>query len=267
MGHKQQLNIIETSSTDSPKTLSELRQELAQTKAQLEQLQKEYDQFTYVISHDLRGPVRHINGYAELLARKLGSDMDESGQEFLQFLKTGAQSLNLQIHAILTFSRLGREKITPESIDTEAHIKQIFQTYEMEIEERGIVVEIEPLPPLISDLAMFRKIWDQLISNAVRFSANAKPPYIKISATSDDDLITFSIQDNGMGFDPADADKLFKFFSRLHTEEDCPDIGLGMGLVFVKKMVSRLGGKVWAESEQNNGAKFFLQLPISLDIS
>ena len=264
MSHKQPLNYLTTHTKNTSQTLSELEAQLAQAKAELQLIKEEFEQFAYIVSHDLRGPVRHISGYAELLDRKYGDELDESGREFLRFLKTGAQSLNLQIQAILTFSRIGRTKITPESIDTETHIKQILQTYSLDLEDRGIKVEINSLPPIISDLTMFRKIWDQLVSNAIRFTHLAQSPHIKIIAALDEEFVTFSIQDNGIGFSPENADKLFQFFSNLHTEEECPNIGLGMGLVFVRKMVTILGGKIWAKSELNKGATFYLKLPVAL---
>jgi light-regulated signal transduction histidine kinase (bacteriophytochrome) len=243
-------------------TLGQLNETLKQRAAELEAVNKELDAFSYSVSHDLRAPVRHISGYAELLQKYLSSSsrLDEKTQRYLNILSESAKQMGALIDDLLAFSRIGRADLHKASVNLEQLVKEVIHDFDQEIEGRDIIWKINILPQVQADRALLRVVIVNLISNALKFTRPRAQALIEIASRIDrDDEITFFVRDNGVGFDMKYADKLFSVFQRLHGEDQFE--GTGIGLATVARIIERHGGRVWAEGTQNQGATFYFSIP------
>jgi two-component system sensor kinase len=220
---------------------------------------RELETFSYSISHDLRAPLRTIDGFSKILIEEYAGKLDSEGKRFLANIRNGAQEMGKLIDDILTLSRFGRQAIKAENIDMQPMVSAIAHTLIAAVPSRKIEADIRPMPFAYADPALIRQVWVNLISNAIKFTKTKETAIIVISGEEKDGEVEYSIEDNGAGFDMQYAEKLFGVFQRLHSSEEFE--GTGVGLAIVSHIVLRHGGKVRAEGKVNEGARFFFTLP------
>jgi signal transduction histidine kinase len=239
----------------------DLEQRVVDRTARLEAVNKELEAFSYSVSHDLRAPLRHIDGFAGLLAKQAGNSLDEKSRRYVTVISESARKMGRLIDDLLTFSRMNRGELTPIDIDLNPLVSEVIR----ESGERRpeISWEVAELPRVQADATMLRQVWVNLIENAVKYTSRVERPRIEIGAKVDAEHgeAIFHVRDNGAGFDMKYADKLFGVFQRLHTEAEFE--GTGIGLANVRRIVSRHGGRTWATGEVGVGASFYFSLPVS----
>ncbi|MBI1792493.1 MAG: hypothetical protein HYR60_33640 [Acidobacteria bacterium] len=229
----------------------QLGQQLARTKAELEQ-------FAYVVSHDLQEPVRLIAGFVQLLERRYKGKLDATADEFIASAMEGVAQMQERIQGLLEYSRISTRGGEFQPVDCERLFQDVLASLRAGQEESAAVVTHDPLPTLSADARQLRVVFQQLLSNAVRYRSE-DPPRVHLRAQADGAEWTFSIQDNGIGLDPQYAAQIFVIFRRLHTRSEYP--GTGLGLALCKRIVERHGGRIWVESEPGKGAAFHFTLP------
>jgi light-regulated signal transduction histidine kinase (bacteriophytochrome) len=238
----------------------ELEQRVADRTAQLEEANKELEAFAYSVSHDLRAPLRHIDGFIEMLQRR-ATTLDEKSQHYMEVIAESARKMGMLIDDLLSFSRMGRNEMFKSQVDLESLIWDVIHEFGSEMEGRTVNWSIMELPPIVGDRAMLRVVMTNLISNALKFTRSRQQAQIEIGYERKDDTeVIIFIRDNGIGFDMNYADKLFGVFQRLHRPEDFE--GTGIGLANVHRIISRHGGRTWAVGEVERGATFYFVLPI-----
>jgi PAS domain S-box-containing protein len=228
---------------------------------QLEAANNELEAFSYSVSHDLRAPLRHIEGFGGMLEKHLASSLDEKGRRYITTIRDASTKMGTLIEDILSFSRLGRTPLAMMDIDHDSLVAAVVRDGHFG-EGRTIAWEISPLPRVRGDAAMLRQVWSNLIENAVKYSRDASPQRIGIGSRGADDPgleLVFFVRDNGVGFDPSQAGRLFGVFQRLHDASQFE--GTGIGLANVRRIVGRHGGRTWAESEVGKGATFYFSVP------
>jgi len=238
--------------------------DLAERTAQLEAANGELEAFAYSVSHDLRAPLRHVDGFAGLLEKHSGGALDEKGRHYVRTMREAAVNMGRLIDDLLAFSRIGRASLSVGNVASDELLAAVIRDGRYDAGGRAIVWEIAPLPPVRADGPMLRQVWANLIDNAVKYSRLSSPARIAVSCSSTagpSPEHVFCVRDNGVGFDPAYADKLFGVFQRLHSSAQFE--GTGIGLANVRRIVARHGGRTWAESESGKGAAFFFSLPIA----
>lgn len=226
---------------------------------ELLRMNKELETFSYSISHDLRAPLRTIDGFSKILAEEYADKLDEEGKRFLGNIRDGAQEMGKLIDDILTLSRFGRREIQPEHTDMHALCYDVWKTFSDVTAERNIKIDIRSMPPAFVDPSLIRQVWINLLSNAIKFTKEKETAVIIVSGVEKNDWVEYSVEDNGAGFDMRYADKMFGVFQRLHSTEEFE--GTGVGLAIVSHIILRHGGKVRAEGKVNEGAKFFFSIP------
>ncbi|HVY21875.1 MAG TPA: ATP-binding protein [Steroidobacteraceae bacterium] len=237
-----------------------LNAELEQKAKQLKISNNELETFCYSVSHDLRAPLRTIEGFAQLLEDNHRSLLDADAMRCLNTIRRSSRQMSQLIDDLLAYSRVGRQTITTRQLDMTQLAVKATEIAAFGRQPRPEIV-IDPLPEVMGDETMISSVWLNLIDNAIKYSAKHTTPSIRISATRDDHCITYSVQDNGVGFDMQQYDKLFDVFQRLHSEREFS--GTGLGLAIVERIVSRHGGRVWADSKPQQGATFYFSLPIA----
>jgi PAS domain S-box-containing protein len=238
-----------------------LNQELADRAAEIEATNKELESFAYSVSHDLRAPLRHMAGYAELLQRQASSVLDEKSARFLQTILESAKRMGILIDDLLAFSRIGRAETKRTRVSLEQLVREVVAELGQETNDRDIVWNIAPLPACYGDRSLLRLVVVNLVANAVKFTRSRMPAEIEIGCVDGKNDIELFVKDNGAGFDMRYANKLFGVFQRLHRSEEFE--GTGIGLATVQRIVHRHGGKVWAEGAVDQGATFHFSLPKS----
>jgi light-regulated signal transduction histidine kinase (bacteriophytochrome) len=228
--------------------------------AELKASATELERFAYTVSHDLRAPLRHLDGFLTLLFRRSYASLDEQGKHYVDNTLQASQRMGRLIDELLQFSRLGRTEMRKSPVDVNQIIDAVRNELEPESRDRVIRWRIEELPSVMADQPMLRQVIENLLGNALKFTRNREIAEITIGARAgeNDDLIFF-IEDNGAGFDMRYYDKLFQVFQRLHGEDEFE--GTGIGLANVRRIVERHGGAVWAEGAVHCGAKFYFSLP------
>jgi PAS domain S-box-containing protein len=233
--------------------------ELTLANDELKKAQEELEAFSYSVSHDLRAPIRAINGYTQILTEDHTDLIDEDGKTMLQAIIRNSNKMGVLIDDLLAFSKLGRKQVSSANINMAALIQGVISEITIEKDENIPIFEIDDLAPANGDASLIKQVWVNLISNAIKYSKYKSETRIKITSISQNNKIIYSIKDWGSGFDMAYYDKLFGVFQRLHSQEEFA--GTGIGLAIVQKIVNRHSGTVWAESELNAGAKFYFSLP------
>ena len=228
-------------------------------KEKQEAANKELEAFSYSVSHDLRAPLRHIGGFVDLLIKNNSSQLDEKGIRYLKIISESSHEMGSLIDALLTFSRLSRTELQKTKINTQIMVAQVLKSFKEEMAGRDVEINVAELPDAIGDETLIHQVWENLISNALKYSKYKEKAIIAIGSEIADDKTVFSISDNGAGFDMKYADKLFGVFQRMHKATEFE--GIGIGLANVNRIVVRHGGKCWAESEVGNGATFFFSIP------
>jgi len=236
-----------------------LEQRVKERTTQLEAANKELEAFSYSISHDLRAPLRHINGFISLFLDSKSSELTEEEMGYINTIINSAKGMSTLIDALLSFSRLSRSELRKASVDTSKMIQKALQMFEEEIKTRAIEIKINPLPETYGDTQLIGQVWINLLSNAIKYTGKKDKAIIEIGSYADDNNTVFFVKDNGTGFDMNYADKLFGVFQRLHKASDFE--GVGIGLANVNRIVTRHGGRCWAKGEEDKGATFYFSLP------
>lgn len=236
-----------------------LEVKVKQRTEQLEVSNQELEAFTYSVSHDLRAPLRHINGFSEMLSKDTQEQLSEKGRHYLEVIAESARNMGLLIDDLLDFSRAGRTEMKKTSFLMNVVIDDARQFVFASYENRQVTWEISGMPTVFADYNLIRQVWINLLDNALKYSSKREISIIRIERELIGSEYVFSIQDNGVGFDMNYSDKLFGVFQRLHASADFE--GTGIGLANVRRIVLRHGGRTWAESELDKGAKFYFTLP------
>ncbi|MFL5764063.1 MAG: sensor histidine kinase [Bacteroidia bacterium] len=229
--------------------LREKSEELARSNSELEQ-------FAYVASHDLQEPLRMVTSYVQLLAKRYKGKLDEDADEFIGFAVDGSNRMRILINSLLEYSRVNREKPF-EMIDVNALLAEMQQVLSNQIEENHVSIVTTELPTIFGDQVLISQLFQNLISNAIKFKSDRKPE-IRISCKTMENEYLFSVADNGIGIQKEYSDKIFVIFQRLHSKEQYP--GTGIGLAICKKIVERHGGRIWVESEPGKGSTFYFTI-------
>ncbi len=226
----------------------------------LEAANKELEAFSYSVSHDLRAPLRHIDGYAALLRKSVEHSLSEKAARYLQTISDSAKQMGQLIDDLLVFSRMGRQEMLRTAVNLDQLIKSIFSDLRLDLQGRKISWTIAALPEVQGDPAMLRQVFMNLITNAVKFTSTRPIATVEIGVEhpSSGEIVLF-VRDNGVGFDMQYAAKLFGVFQRLHRADEFE--GTGIGLANVRRIVHRHGGRAWAEGVQDKGATFYVLLP------
>ncbi len=230
--------------------------------AELERSNRELERFAYVASHDLQEPLRMVTSFTQLLAKRYAEKLGPDADEFIAFAVDGAKRMQALIDDLLAYSRAGRQGVKLTSVDADKALDDALSNLRPAIESAGASITRDPLPTVTADATQFVQLFQNLVSNAVKFRA-ADSPRIHISARQDDGAWVFSVQDNGIGIDPAHKGKLFVMFQRLHPRHQYP--GTGIGLALCKMIVERIGGRIWVESAPGRGSRFEFSIPVSQD--
>jgi PAS domain S-box-containing protein len=248
--------------TDLKATEDEIRRlnaSLEQRASELERANKELEAFSYSVSHDLRAPLRHVDGFAGLLAKTDGQVLSEKGRGHLAQIVKSAKQMGVLIDDLLVFSRMGRSEMTLAPIDLGKLLEETLQGLAAEIEGRSITWEIGRLPVVHGDRPMMRQVLVNLLSNAIKYTGTRARAVITIGSEIKEGEDIVFVRDNGVGFEMEYAHKLFGVFQRLHRSEEFE--GTGIGLANVRRIVSRHGGRTWAEGKLDEGAAFFFSIP------
>jgi PAS domain S-box-containing protein len=224
---------------------------------ELTDLNQSLESFVYSVSHDLKTPLRGIEGYSRLLQQDYGAILDGEGNLFLRNIREGVNRMNDLIDDLLAYSRMSRRKLDADQVDVKLLLENIVQERKEEITKRGVIIENNLTPlTLCADEEGLALVLRNLVQNALKFTQHTSAPHIEIGAKQDENTVTLWVKDNGIGFDMKYVDRIFEIFQRLHRLEDYP--GTGIGLSLVKTAMQRMNGKVWAQSEPGQGASFFL---------
>ncbi|HEY3415553.1 MAG TPA: PAS domain S-box protein [Armatimonadota bacterium] len=238
--------------------IQRLNSELQQHVEQLKTTNKELEAFSYSVSHDLRAPLRSIDGFSKVLLERYEQQLDERGQDYLNRVRAAAQRMARLIDDMLNLSRIGRAEMHLETVDLGAVASSIIEELRQRDPERQVEVVMQPEMVVMGDPALLRIVLVNLLSNAWKFTGKREDARIEIGQELSNGERVFFVRDNGAGFDMAYADKLFSPFQRLHTEEEFP--GTGIGLAIVQRILARHGGRVWAEGVEGQGATFYFTL-------
>ncbi|MBX3698919.1 MAG: PAS domain S-box protein [Dokdonella sp.] len=248
-----------TERKEAEKRIQKLHADLLANANQLEQSNAELEAFSYTVSHDLRAPLRHIDGYARMLHEDAADQLQGDTRRYLDEISAAARRMGALIDDLLAFSRLSRKPLQRTEVDMRKLIEGVLGETS-EADEATVV--IDGLPMVHADPVLLRQVWVNLLSNAIKYSApRGKDARIEISGVRDGALVRYRIRDNGVGFDMRYVDKLFGVFQRLHSDEDFH--GTGVGLAIVRRIVTRHGGRIAAEGEPGVGAVFTLELPVA----
>ena len=249
-----------TEQKELEKKIIDLNTALQARAAELEAANKSLEGFTSAASHDLRSPLSVISGYAGLLEKNYARLLDEKGQRYLSAIRVNTKSMAKLIDDLMAFSRLGLREIHKTSVDVHGLVEQVMaEMLQHHPEGKKPAIKLGLLPPAKGDAALLRQVWVNLLSNAVKYSSRAPSPLIEISGRMEGAETLYSVRDNGAGFSMEHYDKLFEIFQRLHTDKEFE--GTGVGLPIVHRVVTRHGGRVWAEGKVGQGAVFHFALP------
>jgi light-regulated signal transduction histidine kinase (bacteriophytochrome) len=245
----------------------ELNAALSAKAAQLEAANKELESFSYSVSHDLRAPLRAIDGFALMLEEDYKEQrLDAEGLRYLSVIRQNSRRMGALIDDLLAFSRLGRQPVAQGEVNVDSLVREVVEEVlhtEPPVDRSQFAaaphIEVEPLPPARGDRGLLRQVWANLIANAVKYSSKAARPFIQVSGRQVGAESHYSVRDNGVGFDMEYAEQLFRVFQRLHRADEFS--GTGVGLAIVHRVVTRHGGRVWAEGKVDQGAVFSFALP------
>ena len=237
----------------------ELESRVRERTSELQAANEELESFSYSVSHDLRAPLRAIDGYSKLLEENCKGKLDPEGQRFLRVIRKSGQKMGALIDDLLAFSRLGRAPMATLPVNMNGLVQEVLQDLQVSEAENPPQIAVETLPPAYGDRALLRQVWTNLLANAVKFSRENHHPVIEVGARKGGAETVYTIRDNGAGFDMRYYDKLFGVFQRLHSNDEFP--GTGVGLAIVQRVVTRHGGRVWAEGKPREGATFYFALP------
>ncbi|HWZ96271.1 MAG TPA: ATP-binding protein [Candidatus Dormibacteraeota bacterium] len=240
---------------------AELEERVARRTQELEESNRELESFNYSVSHDLRAPLRHMDGFSRILEEEFAPQLTRDACNYLHRIRMAAAHMSALVDDLLELSRLGRQEVKSQTISLGELLEEIKSAYEEEEKTRQIIWRISPLPRVEADPGLLRQVFANLISNALKFTRNKTPAVIEIGSRCEGTDVIVYVKDNGAGFDPNFADKLFGVFQRLHRQDEFE--GTGIGLAIVSRIIQKHGGRVWAESAPDCGATFYFSLAVS----
>ncbi|MEN6620741.1 MAG: GAF domain-containing protein [Smithella sp.] len=239
----------------------QIEKDLTDNTVQLEQSNKELESFSYSVSHDLRAPLRAIDGYSKMILRKQGNNFDEETKRQFNQIRKSAKAMSQLIDDLLAFSRLGQQTMNAKSFNMRNLIEETWQELKNANPDRNMFLTFKTIPSAFGDKALLKQVLVNLFTNAVKFTKNRNIAEIEVGGSKEGNQIIYYIKDNGVGFDMQFRDKLFGVFQRLHNASEYE--GTGIGLALVQRVIFRHGGRVWAEGKVNEGATFYFSLPVS----
>ncbi len=239
--------------------LNQTAADLSSERRKLEFSNQELEAFAYSVSHDLRAPLRAINGYASFLVQDYADKLDAEGQRFISVIQQSAEKMDRLISDLLNLSRVSRSEIRCIQVEMVEIAQAVYHEVASESEQAAFELEIQPLPPANCDPTLIQQVWKNLIENALKYSANTLVKHITIGAQVSEGETIYWVRDCGVGFDPQYQQKIFGVFQRLHKDSEYA--GSGVGLAIVQRVIQRHGGRVWGESEPGQGATFYFALP------
>jgi signal transduction histidine kinase len=237
-----------------------LEQSIIERTRELEVANKELEAFSYSVSHDLRAPLRSIDGYSRVLIEDYGEKLDDEGKRTLKVIMKNALKMGHLIDDLLAFSRLGKLNVTKVNLDMNSLIRGVVEEFKAQYRKEA-TININPLLSVQGDRSMLKQALGNLIGNALKYSMKKEQSIVEIGSFAENDSVVYFVKDNGAGFDMQYYDKLFGVFQRLHSANEFE--GTGVGLALVHRIITKHGGKVWAEGKIDEGATFYFSLPIS----
>lgn len=238
---------------------AELEERVSARTAQLEAANKDLESFSYSVSHDLRAPVRAVRGFSALLLQDHAEELSQEARRKLDIVSAEAARMGNLIDDLLAFARLGRRALSHEPLDMQQLARSVFERLRQGQDGTPIDFRLGSLPKATGDRGLLEQVWVNLLSNAVKFSSKKPAPCIEVGGISEEHEFVYFVRDNGAGFDSTYRERLFGVFQRLHHDHEFP--GTGVGLALVHRIVTRHGGRVWAEGELDNGATFHFTIP------
>lgn len=244
----------------------ELEERVEQRTRELKEANGELEAFTYSVSHDLRAPLRHMDGFSRILQQEYGTHLPEAARHYLDRVRSATTHMSRLVEDLLQLSRLGRQAPQRRTVALSELLEEArAEVLEVATENRAIDWQIEALPEAEVDSSLFRQVLVNLLSNAIKFSRNQERPVIQVGSRTEKGETILFVRDNGAGFDPRFADKLFGVFQRLHRQDEFE--GTGIGLATAQRIVHKHGGRIWAESQSGQGATFYFTVPVSKSTS
>lgn len=239
--------------------LNEMNENLKRESEKLEDANKELEAFAYSVSHDLRVPLRAIDGFSRIVVEDYEDKLDDEGKRLLNIIRENTKKMSQLIDDILLLSRAGRHEMRISSIDMESLVMNIFEELKPSIEDRDVQLEIKSLPPAYGDRTLINQVLTNLISNSIKFTRIREKGIIEVGSKEEKNENVYYVKDNGAGFDMKYVNKLFGLFQRLHGADEFE--GTGVGLSIVQRIIRRHGGRVWGEGKVNEGATIYFTLP------
>lgn len=237
-----------------------LEEKVRERTIQLEEMNEELESFSYSVSHDLRAPLKNMEGMASMLKELYASQLDENGNTLIEHINTNAQRMDRLITGFLQFSKVGQQLVHKEQFDIKAQFEEVYNGLRTAYENKNIDFQIDQLPNAYGDVGLIRQVIQNLISNALKYASGQDTISIRVTGATDGNKNIYSVTDNGVGFDIKSQKKLFMMFQRLHKAEDFS--GHGIGLAFSYRIIRKHGGHMWADSRPGQGAQFFFSLPL-----
>ncbi len=257
--HVVGINLDITERKEAEEQIARLNADLEQRAAQLEEANKELESFSYSVSHDLRAPLRHVQGYVQMLTTATEGQLSDKAKRFLKTINDASVDMGMLIDDLLSFSRMGRVEMREHRVALDGMMQETLHGLEMATKERNIEWQVAPLPSVTGDASMLRQVLANLVGNAVKYTRGRDPARIEIGCAGEEDgRIIFFVRDNGAGFDMQYVHKLFGVFQRLHRADEFE--GTGIGLANVRRIIARHGGRTWAEGRLDEGATFYFTL-------
>lgn len=242
------------------RSLNRLNEELEEERKKLEDANKELEAFAYSVSHDLRVPLRAIDGFSRILVEDYQKELDEEGKRLINIIRENTKKMGQLIDDILQLSRAGRQEINLSQLDLESIFENVFNELKQSHEERDIILDIEPLPQAYGDRTLLQQVISNLLANSFKFTTPREKAVINVGFEVGKNEYIYYVKDNGVGFNMKYSGKLFGLFQRLHGQNEFE--GTGVGLSIVQRIIRRHGGDVWGEGQVDEGATIYFSLPI-----
>jgi signal transduction histidine kinase len=258
-GTNTDVTALKQAEEDVRRLNTELERRVIERTAQLEATNQELESFSYSVSHDLRTPVRAIDGFSQAVLEDFGPHLPEEGRRFLRTIRHSAQHMGALIDDLLAFAQLKRQELRKRPIDIDELVREALTELGAPWPDRQVALHLGSLPIRSGDRALLKQVWLNLLSNALKYTRKCAQAEIEVGSVKIDGADAFYVRDNGTGFDMRHAGKLFTVFQRFHRAEDYE--GTGVGLAIVKRIVERHGGRVWADATVDRGATFYFTLP------